>query len=125
MKSYSLTKKNKDLLLSRFVHNLTDEEKLKFKDCPKLFGTNLEVNKYNYKKMIELKRPIFKINSENYNKACSRENDEVFFGLKKTLYLCNGAKVFISQNLNTSLGLYNSSPGTVVDIVYAEDANHE
>ena len=31
--------------------------------------------------------------------------------------------MFISQNLNTSLGLYNSSPGTVVDIVYEKDSD--
>jgi hypothetical protein len=29
----------------------------------------------------------------------------------------------MTSNLNVSIGLYNSSPGTVVDIIYKEGAN--
>ena len=41
----------------------------------------------------------------------------------KTLYLCKGARVFLTVNLNTSIGLFNSSQGTVIDIVYEENAD--
>jgi hypothetical protein len=34
------------------------------------------------------------------------------------LYLAKGAKVFLCKNLNTEAGLFNSSEGEIVDIIY-------
>ena len=43
--------------------------------------------------------------------------------MKNTLYLSEGAKVYCTANLNTDIGLYNSSPGIVRKIIYDEDAD--
>ena len=45
--------------------------------------------------------------------------------MKKTLYFAIGAKVYLTKNINTSLGLFNSSPGVIVDIVYKIGQDHE
>jgi hypothetical protein len=53
----------------------------------------------------------------------ARESPDKFFGLRKEVFLCKGAQVYLTLNLNTKLGLYNSSPGTIIDIIYEENAN--
>lgn len=37
--------------------------------------------------------------------------------------MCKGAKVYLTQNLNTSIGLYNSSTGIIIDIIYEKGAD--
>ena len=54
------------------------------------------------------------------NSKCASLEDTNFMGLRKSLYLCKGAKVIMNNNLNTSLGLYNSSPGEIIDILYEQ-----
>ena len=39
-------------------------------------------------------------------------------GLLNTLYLCSGAKVMLTCNLNAQFRLFNGSMGTVEDIIY-------
>lgn len=39
-------------------------------------------------------------------------------GLVSTLYLCRGARVMLTVNLNVTYGLFNGSMGQVVDIIY-------
>jgi hypothetical protein len=39
-------------------------------------------------------------------------------GLLPIVYLCVGAKVMLTTNLNVKCGLFNGSPCTVVDILY-------
>ena len=41
-------------------------------------------------------------------------------GLECVLYLCKGAKVMLTSNLNVSYGLFNGSVGKVVDIIYTQ-----
>ena len=44
--------------------------------------------------------------------------DDKACGLAKTLHLCVGANVTLTTNMNVKLGLFNRSPGTIVDIIY-------
>ena len=39
-------------------------------------------------------------------------------GLSQVLFLCKGAKVTLTANIDVAYGLYNRSPGIVTDIVY-------
>ena len=41
-----------------------------------------------------------------------------FQGLKKVLFFCVGASVFLTKNLKNDLGLFNSSPGVIKEIYY-------
>ena len=41
-------------------------------------------------------------------------------GLTKSLYICKGAKVMLTSNINAKYGLFNGSMGTVVDIIYCD-----
>lgn len=43
--------------------------------------------------------------------------------MKNEIFLCKGAKVYLTQNLNTSIGLYNSSTGIIKDIIYEQGAD--
>ena len=54
-------------------------------------------------------------NQDTIKKSNSKKE---YQGLKKTLYFCVGAKVYLTRNINPELGLFNSSPGVITDIVY-------
>ena len=51
------------------------------------------------------------------------KDENEFNGLKQILYLSVGAKVYLCMNLNIQTGLYNSSEGTVVDIIYDKNSD--
>ena len=61
---------------------------------------------------------IYKIKALNTPKKISAENEDNYKNIKNLLYLSIGAKVFMTTNINTSIGLFNSSEGIVRDIVY-------
>jgi hypothetical protein len=42
-------------------------------------------------------------------------------GLVHTLYLCKGARVMLSVNINVRLGLFNGAMGRIIDIVFLND----
>jgi hypothetical protein len=50
-----------------------------------------------------------------------KQKEDNFNGLKRVLYLSKGAKVYLCMNLNTNIGLFNSSEGIVIDIIYKEN----
>ena len=54
------------------------------------------------------------------NSVESNNDDGVNIGSNEDI---EESEIIMNNNLNTSLGLYNSSPGTVVDIVYEANAN--
>ena len=51
--------------------------------------------------MIELGNPVFRIEAVHFNDKGKKDPDNLYFGLRKVIYLCKGAKVFLTSNLNT------------------------
>lgn len=65
-----------------------------------------------------MKKPICLIKAINTpNSAVSLKADDVG-GLENSIYLAVGASVFLTCNLNTSVGLTNMAKGVIKDIVY-------
>ena len=62
------------------------------------------------------KTKIKKVEGEYNPKA---ETD--FTNLHENLWICKGSPVYLTVNLNPSIGLYNSSEGTVIDIIFHDD----
>ena len=124
-KRYQLNQhtKHRKALMKRHVSNLSEDEKLKFKDCVKIFRTNKEADMHNYSELMKLGNPIYKITAQAHKTSGLSEPDDDYMGLRRYVYLCKGAKVFMQMNMNTSIGLYNSSEGIVQDIVYSDNAN--
>lgn len=64
-----------------------------------------------------LNKFIYKIDAINKPKDAINANTQIPY-LRQQLYLSEGAKVSLTININSDIGLYNHSEGTVVKILY-------
>jgi ATP-dependent exoDNAse (exonuclease V) alpha subunit len=85
-----------------------------------LFCTNNLVNKYNGERLKELGSNIVLIQADHTGTKAHHMSDDHFNGLKTSLMLAIGAKVYCTTNACTHHGLVNGVSGTVISIVYDE-----
>ena len=105
------------LLLTRqpsTVHNISA-----FKDAVRLYYSNDEVAKYNFEKLSALNQPIARINARHSTETAKKANADEMSGLEPVVFLAKGARVMLTMNLWTDIGLCNGATGTVVDFIYA------
>ena len=104
------------LLLSRqpsLLKNIHD-----YKKAVRLYFSNDQVNFYNKQKIRELDEPVahtFARHSAPFAKTVSPDD---MSGLEPQMQLAKAAKVMLTMNLCTILGLRNSATGVVIDIVF-------
>ena len=104
------------LLLTRQpsdVQNIDD-----FTEAIRLFYSNEQVNDYNRTKLLQVKKPIATIHALHSHKSASSLSSDEFSGLEPTVSIANGAKVMLTMNLCTEVGLCNGATGTVVHIIF-------
>ena len=89
-----------------------------------IFPTHKEEWEHNKNQLLKLNsdplRPIAEIKADLqgiHSKSASADNSQ---GLIRLLYVCKGARVMLTNNINVDYGLYNGAVGTVVDIIYPE-----
>jgi hypothetical protein len=92
-------------------------------DVTYLFTTNKEVTKYNHSRIKELNTPIALIQAEHSLSEAQKISSDSFRGLQTSLYLAVGAKVYLTSNIGTSVGLCNGTVGYVKDIVYRDNVD--
>ena len=66
------------------------------------------------------KYPIAKIQAEGTGSHSKSASSDKAGGLTKILYICKGAKVMLTSNINVPYGFFNGPMGTVVDIIYCD-----
>eukprot|EP00978_Attheya_sp_CCMP212_P017539 scaffold46862_cov30-Attheya_sp.AAC.2 len=78
-----------------------------------------EVNEHNCRCITKLGKPIasIQVSHTGRGKKFSKEHAR---GLLDSTYLAVGAKILVTQNITTYVGICNGSTGIVKDIVYAE-----
>ena len=64
--------------------------------------------------------PIAKVSAVDQGRHARNAPSDQAGGLQQTLYLCKGAIVMLTCNLNVPFGLFNGSMGEVVDIIYLD-----
>lgn len=83
------------------------------------FG-NEKVAQENYKQLKNLNQPIIQINAQHNSTKAKLVSADDMGGLEPTKYLSKKARVMLTRNLWTEVGLCNGAMGTVVDIIYAK-----
>ena len=115
------------VLENRFISKVDSEEEHAFRNAIRLFALRANVDCYNQdvienlvdevtKKQVPVAR-VPSINSSRKAEKCSADEAE---GLEPVLFLSQGSRIMLSQNLWTAKGLVNGSIGTLVDLLYED-----
>ena len=108
------------LLLTRQPSAITNLDE--FKDATRLFYSNEQVADYNHDQLNKLDHPVAKINARHSSASAKRIPAENMSGLEPVVFLAKGAKVMLTMNLWSSVGLCNGATGTVIDFIF--ETNH-
>lgn len=94
-----------------------------FDDATRLYYSNIEVATYNHEQLIKLQQPIANINARHSSAIAKNISSEEMSNLEPTVFLAKGAKVMLTMNLWSSVGLCNGATGTILDLIY--ESNHQ
>ncbi|KAK3911119.1 ATP-dependent DNA helicase [Frankliniella fusca] len=108
-----------NLLSQRFSFRVKDEKV--FFSALHFFATKDKVHEFTYKRLEKANVPVAKIVDKHNNKTARKGSSEDAEGLQNVLYLANGCKIMLKQNLWVKIGLVNGAIGEVADIVYGEN----
>ena len=103
------------LLLTRQpsrIQNLTE-----FHDATRLYFQNEDVALFNYNRLTALNQPIARINARHSSSLAKTATADDVLGLEP--FLAKGAKVMLTMNLWTDVGLCNGATETVIHFIYA------
>lgn len=106
-----------ELLKKRFAPNVQNFNDL-FKDDLRLKAKKEEIVSYNEHKLRNLEKPVSLIHAIHNNTTAARSTSDDAQGLEAMLWLAEGCRIMLTQNLWTSQGLCNGTMGTVIDVVY-------
>ncbi|XP_028409244.1 ATP-dependent DNA helicase PIF6-like [Dendronephthya gigantea] len=110
-----------ELLLTRQPSNVSSL--CDFADATRLFYSNEQVANYNSEQLTKLEHPIAHINARHSSAFAKKLSADDMSGLEPVAFLAKGARVMLTMNLWSSVGLCNGATGIVVDIVYQN--NHQ
>ena len=109
------------LLLTRQPSSVSDLSE--FDDATRLFYSNEQVANYNHEQLIKLANPIAHINARHSSAVAKKMPSDEMSGLEPVVFLAKGARVMLTMNLWSSVGLCNGATGTIVDIVFQNNQN--
>ena len=89
---------------------------------PSLFYSNEQVANYNHEQLAKLGHPIAHINARHSSVLAKKISSDMS-GLEPVVFLAKGARVMLTMNLWSIVGLCNGATGTVVDVIYQN--NHQ
>ena len=109
------------LLLTRQPYNVANLSE--FEDSTRLFYSNEQVANYNHEQLTKLEYPVAHINARHSSAIAKNIPSEDMSGLEPAVFLAKGARVMLTMNLRSGVGLCNGATGTVIDFIF--ERNHQ